>query len=334
LNRATKQAWIESPEGGGRLSLKIALFVARVCGRVVTRGILYVTSLYYMVRRDADRRASRAYLTRALNRPASLWQVLKHIHCFATVTLDRIYLLLERFNRFDVQCHGLEKLRATVALNRGVLLYGSHLGSFDALRTLTLKRSDMTFRTVIDVAQNPMLTEMLNTLNSNLATTIINARQDGTNTAFAIKDALDSGAVVAMLVDRARPGNTVTTIDFLGAPAPFPAGPWLLAATLKVPVVLCFGLYGGSNRYDLYFEPFADKLEIPRRDRQTALQSIIRRYADRLEYYARLSPYNWFNFYDFWQPQATVPPDDGDAAGSLDNVESGTGKDADHPRPK
>jgi predicted LPLAT superfamily acyltransferase len=323
VNKAEKQAWIESPEGGGRLSIKIALIAARLCGRVVMRWMLYVTSLYYVVRRDADRRASRDYLTRVLNRPASAWQVLKHIHCFATVTLDRIYLLLENFNRFDVQCHGLEKLRATLALNRGVLLYGSHLGSFDALRTLTLKRSDLNFRTVIDIEQNPMLTEMLNALNSNLATTIINARQDGTNTAFAIKDALDSGAVVAMLVDRARPGNTVMTIDFLGSPAPFPAGPWLLAATLKVPVVLCFGLYAGGNRYDLYFEPFADTLEIPRKQRQTAVQSILRRYADRLEYYARLSPYNWFNFYDFWQPQATLPPDDSRTAESLDDVGTG-----------
>jgi predicted LPLAT superfamily acyltransferase len=27
----------------------------------------------------------------------------------------------------------------------------------------------------------------------------------------------------------------------------------------------------------------------------------MQRYADRLEHYCRLAPYNWFNFHDFWQ---------------------------------
>jgi predicted LPLAT superfamily acyltransferase len=314
MKKAAKQAWIESPEGGGRRSLKMGLAVARFCGRRVTRWVLYATSFYYLVRRGPERRASRAYLTRVQGRPASLWQVAKHIHCFATVTLDRVYLLVDNFDGFDVRCHGLETLRANLALNRGALLFGSHLGSFDALRTLSLQRSDINFRSVIDIEQNPYMSEMLNALHPSLAATIINARQDGTNTAFAIKDALDSRALVAMLADRARPGNAVTTVDFLGSPAPFPAGPWLLAAALKAPVVLCFGVYGGGNRYDLYFEPFADTLDIPRRERQAVLQTVVRRYADRLAYYVRLSPYNWFNFYDFWQPHATPLPDDGHSA--------------------
>ena len=79
-------------------------------------------------------------------------------------------------------------------------------------------------------------------------------------TALAIKEALDEKALVTLLVDRARPGNEVVICDFLGHPAPFPLSPWQLAAALKVPVVLCFGLYRGGNRYDLHFETFADTL--------------------------------------------------------------------------
>jgi predicted LPLAT superfamily acyltransferase len=246
--------------------------------------------------------------------------MVKHIHCFAIVTMDRIFLVLDKFDRFDVQCHGLETLRATVAHNRGVLLFGSHVGSFDALRTLSRQRSDMTFRAVMDIEQNRHMSDMLHALNPSLASSVINARQDGTNTAFAIKDALDARGVVAMLADRARPGNAVTTVDFLGAPALFPAAPWLLAAALKAPVMLCFGIYAGGNRYDLYFEPFADTLDIPRKERQAALQAIVQRYADRVAYYARLSPYNWFNFYDFWQPQAPLQPSDAHTASALDHA--------------
>jgi hypothetical protein len=31
------------------------------------------------------------------------------------------------------------------------------------------------------------------------------------------------------------------------------------------------------------------------------LAAVIRRYAARLEHHARQAPYNWFNFYDFWE---------------------------------
>jgi predicted LPLAT superfamily acyltransferase len=57
----------------------------------------------------------------------------------------------------------------------------------------------------------------------------------------------------------------------------------------------------------LSFELFAERVDIPRDARQQALDDILRRYAQRLEHYARLEPYNWFNFYDFWQQESTQP---------------------------
>ena len=88
--------------------------------------------------------------------------------------------------------------------------------------------------------------------------------------------------------------------DFFGEDATFPAGPVLLASVLKVPVQLFFGLYLGNNRYALHFEHFADEIVLGRGHRDEDVQMWTQRYADRLEHYARLAPYNWFNFYDFW----------------------------------
>jgi predicted LPLAT superfamily acyltransferase len=73
-----------------------------------------------------------------------------------------------------------------------------------------------------------------------------------------------------------------------------------MAAALKVPVMLCFGLYRGGNRYDLHFEPFADTVVLDRSNRAASLNAVIQRFADRLAHHARAAPYNWFNFYDFW----------------------------------
>ncbi len=292
--------WMQRPEGGGRLALWLIRTIALRVGRAPARLILLPVASYFLARRGPERRASRRFLTRALGRPATMWEIGRHIHTFASVTLDRVFLLTGDLRRFDLRTHGLEELHQLLNLRRGALLVGAHLGSFDVLRVLALQRPDQQVRPVIDLDQNPALSLLLNALNPAIASTIINARQDGTTTALAIHEAILQGAAVTLLADRARPGNATVPVDFLGAPAAFPSAPWLLAAALKVPVVLCFGLYRGGQRYDLYFEPFSRCLEIPRAGRATAVIEITQRFADRLSHYVRLAPFNWFNFYDLW----------------------------------
>jgi len=90
-------------------------------------------------------------------------------------------------------------------------------------------------------------------------------------------------------------------VDFFGAPAAFSTGPFILAAVLKCPIYLVFGLYFEPNRYELFCEPFAERIELPRRNRQEALEAVVSRYAARLETYCRRAPNNWFNFFDFWE---------------------------------
>lgn len=313
-----KQQWIERPEAGGVAALLLIRTFALLFGRAAARLVLIPITLYYLIRRGPERRASRLYLRRVGIANAGWWEVAKHIHCFAAVILDRVYLLSERFKRFDVRAYGIDRVHAALAMKKGVLIFGTHLGSFDALRVLSQFTSTAKIRVVIDTDQSPATFAMLSRLNPELTASIINARQEGTATALAIKEALDEGCVVTLLVDRARPGNAVLDVDFLGSPAPLPTSPWLLAATLRIPVMLCFGLYRGGNRYDLHFEHFADSLQIERSRRQAALREIMQRFSSRLEHYARGAPYNWFNFYDFWQLQDSARSTDGQPAENPD----------------
>jgi predicted LPLAT superfamily acyltransferase len=70
---------------------------------------------------------------------------------------------------------------------------------------------------------------------------------------------------------------------------------------LKCPVYLTFGLYRDPDTYELHCEPFADRIELPRKERQAALARYAQKYAERLESYVKRAPDNWFNFYDFWR---------------------------------
>jgi predicted LPLAT superfamily acyltransferase len=305
--------WSKRSEGGGRFALWLIRTIGLRGGRGIARLILYPITLYFFFRRGEERRASRAFLSTALGRPAGAWDVMRHIHAFASTILDRLFLLAESFRRFDIRVHGLDAVERNIAANRGVLLLGAHIGSFDALRVLSLTRPDIRVRVVLDKGQTPELNHLLHALNPQIARGVIDASGGGTQVVLALKEAAEEGALIALLADRARPQEPTRPAQFFGKPAPFPVAPYLIASLLEIPVVLCFGLYRGGNRYDLHFEEFAPRLDIPRREREARLGECVQRYAQRLEHFTRMDPLNWFNFYDFWKLD-TPAAGTGDAA--------------------
>jgi predicted LPLAT superfamily acyltransferase len=298
-------AWLERPEGGSGLAMRLLVGVALGLGRTVARVVLLPITAYFMIRRAPERSASRAYLTRVAGRFPTWLEVARHFHTFAGVTLDRVYFLSNSLWRFDMRLIGLEELHHAMGLGRGVLLIGAHVGSFDALRAANTDRPDVTIRVVLDADHSPALSAILKHLNPQIAAGIINPRKDGTAVALEIGAALNQGALVTMLGDRGRPGNATTTVDFLGQPAEFPTAPWQIAAALHVPIVLCVGLYRGGNRYDLHFEVLTEQLQIDRKERQQQLREVVQDFANRLGVLVRVAPYNWFNFYDFWNDLST-----------------------------
>jgi len=308
--------WSERREGGGRFALWLIRAIGLRMGRTTARALLYPITLYFFFRRVPERRASRAFLARAFGRPTGNWATLRHIHAYASTILDRVFLLARSTRRFDVRVHGLEQLEAQMAHRRGVLLLGAHIGSFEVLRALADERPDARVRVVMDRQQTPALTDLLHSLNPSVAADVIDAGVDGTALALALHEAAQQGALIGLLADRARPREPTGSAQFFGATARFPIGPYLIASTLQLPVVLCFGLYRGGKRYDLYFETFAESIRIPRGQRAQLLGEWLQRYASRLEHYTRLDPYNWFNFYDFWQSPAERDPVVGEPAAS------------------
>jgi predicted LPLAT superfamily acyltransferase len=156
-------------------------------------------------------------------------------------------------------------------------------------------------------------------VNPELARSVIDASERGPALVLKLKEALEEGRMIGIMVDRAVPSERSVEVDFLGGKARLPVGPWLLANALQVPVILGFGCYLGDNRYAAHFELLTESVRLPRNDREGAIRGLAQKYAQRLEYYAHLAPYNWFNFYDFWP---TVAPSSEAQGSDLGNVPS------------
>jgi predicted LPLAT superfamily acyltransferase len=302
-------------EGGGFFAIWLIRTVGLGLGRRVARVLLWPIALYFFLRRATERAASRLYLARVLGREVTNRDVFHHIHMFASTLLDRMFFLARGERDFQVEVEGLPALDRWLDARTGVLLLGSHQGSFEALRALGQRRPDVPLRVVLDKQKTPALTTLLEALAPDVGAAVIDASLGGTSVALAMAEGAAEGGMVALLADRGHRHEASRTVPFIGTPASFPVGPWLLASALKIPVVLCFGIYLGGNRYRLIFEDFSAGIDIPRANRAEVLDAIVARYAARIEHYCRVYPFNWFNFYDFWQemdgehaPTASTPP--------------------------
>ncbi len=295
--------WRHIPEAGTVLGIRLLVLLARTFGRRIAGWFLYLVALYYAIVRGPARRASRDYLRR-VGQPGTFGNVVRHLHTFARVSLDRLFFFTGRWEPFRFEQRNHDQLVQAARAGRGVLLLGAHLGSFEVMRSRA-KEFGVPINAVADYSNAERVNRVARSLAPDVETRLISLADDSLAAMLAIRAAIGRGELVAMLGD--RPGATsdaarVVRAPFLGADAAFPAGPWLLAHTLRCPVYFVAGVFTAPNHYALHFELLADEVRLDRKDRAGSLAGYVRAYAAMLEAHVRSAPMNWFNFYDFWSP--------------------------------
>jgi len=297
---ADENTWLSQKERGSLLLIRLTFRMATLFGRRLMRPVVYVVALWY---RLFDRRAvasSSDWLRRHHGRKPGFWAVYRHIRIFAQVTMDRMFLLTGKTNGLVFTRTGDDHMRRQIATGKGALLLGAHLGSYEAMRA-DGAAEDMPIRPLGLFKNTRRINALLESLNPRLMTKVINIGDDPVGMILELRECVERGELVAIHADRTGLNDRIVPARFVGADADFPAGPFLLASLLRCPVYMVFGLYTEPNRYDIYCEPFAERLDLPRKDRERKLREVVQRYADRLEHYCRLAPDNWFNFFDFWR---------------------------------
>jgi predicted LPLAT superfamily acyltransferase len=308
----TAAAWTAEPERSNLWVLRLMRWIALTAGRPLARLVLHPITLYFLIANTKARRESARYIGRVLGRPARLRDVYRHIHRFASTVLDRVYFLQEKFDRFDIATTGGEAMHGPLDRGEGAMLVGAHIGSFEALRSTAQDRGVRV--AVLMYEDNARL------INATLAAIAPNARLHTialgrAGAMLALRRWLDDGGIAGLLADRTLPGHSDRSrthwLDFLGQPARFSDGPFRLAAMLRRPVIFMAGLYHGGNRYELRFVELADfsKPNAAGVDTDQRVRDTMQRYVELLESLCRESPFNWFNFFDFWtgDVDAAVP---------------------------
>lgn len=300
--------WSTERERGSLWALRAMRWIAVTLGRPAARLLLHPTTLYFLLANGKARRESARYLARALPRRPRWTDVYRHLHCFASTVLDRIYFLQERICRFDVRTSGGERLHALLDQGNGVMLVGAHFGSFEALRAIALDRGARVAMLMFEDNARLINATLAAIAPSASLHTIALGRPGAM---LALRRWLDEGGLAGLLADRTLPGRSDRTrtleFDFLGTPARFSDGPFRLAAMLRRPVVFMAGIYHGGDRYELRFVELADfSPDAPTggTDTDQRVFEATQRYVALLEALCIEAPYNWCNFFDFWATDA------------------------------
>ncbi|WP_440892341.1 glycosyltransferase [Aeromonas dhakensis] len=310
LWRERRTHWSRTPERGSLLGMQIMLASYRLLGRRGFSLLLYPVIGYFWLTGRAQREASRAYLARleafanaqGVALPTEPRSSFRHFLRFGEAALDKLAGWRGDITEQEVELVGAEHYQTAINSGKGVLLLGSHLGDLELCRALGSRKQGLRINALVFTRHAARFNALLKQINPDSHLNLIQVQELGADTAILLKEKLEQGEWVVIVGDRTSVTREKRVIwaDFLGAPAPFPLGPFVLSSVLGCPVYLMFGLKE-QGRFRVHFEPFADGQPLPRQGRQQILASRVQAYADRLQHHCLRAPLDWFNFFDFWQ---------------------------------
>jgi predicted LPLAT superfamily acyltransferase len=300
--------WADLGERGSPFAIRLLFAIYRALGRPAFTVLLYPVVAYFFLTAGSARRASRDYLRavaarcEALGRPVPRrLTVFRHLVEFGHGMLDKLAIWADALPSHLIAAEDFAQLEPFRTGGRGALFIGSHHGNLEVLRAFGDKARGLKINALVHTRNSATLNSVFAATSPQMLERMIEIDSLGPESVAMLRDKLAAGEHLALVADRVSVRHTERSLhaQFLGRPAPFPEGPFVLASLLECPVYLLFFLKI-DGRYRVLLEPFADPLVLPRSARRETLELAIERYATRLEEHCLMAPTQWFNFFDFW----------------------------------
>lgn len=293
---------------GGRRGIQFMLAALRLLGPRLTYLLTVPPALYFTFA-SPDVPATMDFHRRAFG-PQPWWKrrwlVFKHFFSFGQALIDRIAILAGQTKHFSFAFDGEHNLRAAAAAGKGVLLLTAHVGNWEVAGQL-LSRIDVPVNVTGFDNEVPEIRALLNRAQVKQKFQMIPITGSATD-AIPLVAALRRGEIVAMLGDRPY-GSPTAKVPFLGGPAAFPVGAYVLAAIAGSPLVEVFSLRQRGGHYQFYGFPAVPAFHPPHHQRDAHLRQCAEQFAANLESVVRRGPLQWYNFFPFWEePSSPANP--------------------------
>lgn len=285
--------------GGNALGWKLILSVLSILGRRFAYGVATLVAAFYLLKGPSD--GLRAYFARVLPQVPLRLATWRLYHNFAIALIDRLAFLLKGPMQFRYRYEGIEHLRDVFSRPGGAILLSSHHGNIEIIHSGTGKSDGVRRVKVLRFeARGDHGRAVFAQLPDTWKPEIIAVNGTEGFSTLSVLRSLRDGSIIAMHADRLVDDRSLE-VDFFGAPAELPSGPWLLAALARVPVVEVECRKVDRDLCEVTIRaPYEVQLDRSRA-RSEQLRDYAAAWAKRLEDSVRKSPYEWYNFHSFWK---------------------------------
>ncbi len=298
--------WSALAERGAVWGMRLLLLSRRLLGRQGCKTMLVPVVTWFWLTERARRDASADYLRRVRRvtglPPPRWWHGVAHYLDFAAKALDSVVAAQDPAAVGPLRVNDPDGMAAQAAAGCGGMVMVSHLGNADLSRVAMGGRLPHGMTVLMHTRHAAQYNAMLDRLHGDPLSRTLQVTDMGPGTAIDLQQRVEQGEWLAMAADRTPVGGggRVARVPFLGTPAAFPLGPWILAGLLDCPIYLLFCLRDADGGHTVHLEKFAERIELPRGARDAALAELAERYAKRLQHFTLQAPRQWYNFYRFW----------------------------------
>lgn len=284
----------EGKSKGTVLGYRIFVFFIKKLGIKSAYFILIFVASYYFIFLRRSNRAIFYYFKDRLNYSwlRSKRMVFQSYFTFGQTIIDKISITAGMRNKFTYEFDGVHILKKLLAEKKGGVLISAHIGNFE-IAEYFFGEIDLDFQInlVTTDLEHSAIKNYLESISKKSGIKFIIIKDDLAHI-FEINAALARNELVCFTGDRYFEGVKSLSDTLLGEVAKFPAGPFLIASRLKVPVVFVYVMKEPNLHYHLY----AREAEAKHRDEKGLLKEYITSVESMLKRY----PLQWFNYFDFW----------------------------------
>ena len=304
--------WAQIGESTFVAGMWLLFHVHRVLGRWPFLLCLYPVILYYWLSKPIARRSSLEYL-RYMQAAHGVWhaspgwrQSLQHFRMFAQVILDKMLAISGSYPASRVRISGHEAILDLIARGQGGVFVTAHMGCIELCQVLAEKRKGLRLNVLVHTKHAEQFNRVLDRLSPDNKVRFLQVTDFNAATAMMLSERVAQGEFIAIAGDRVPVQKSKTTsAQFLGHEAPFPSGPYVIAALLKCPLFLMTcthvdNVNGNGKGYALRISELAAQVELPRARRDAAIADYAAKYAHSVEERLVAAPFDWFNFFPFW----------------------------------
>ena len=297
--------------------LKLVLLLLKLLPAWLARSAIYPVSFFYYLfssraRNESYRFQKQLYDYTKGESPKKI-RAYRQILSFALCIMEKMqgWLGQIKYKSVEIQNDDISLLLNQLKEKKGAMLIASHHGNMELMRSLSgycseLVGFDVPIVVIMELGTSEQFVKTLNEINCESAQNIINAADVGPDTICYLMEEIEKGALVIIAGDRtsAHSRDKVIVQDFLGKPAPFPYGAFLIPFLLKCPVYYMFGLRSKTSVFNpkqrLYLEKSLIETDCSRAEREEKIKALCGEFGSKLEKYSIMYPYQWYNFYNFW----------------------------------